>query len=245
MNKIEETVRILLVDDDPSLRALLEQFFVSRECEYHAVPDATDIVAVVNTLRPSIIILDLMMPVVDGLCAMKMLRGAGHTTPIIFLTAQAEDVDRVIGLELGADDYLGKPFMPQELLSRIHAILRRGVKPTAAIKPADHIYRFGKFELNLSSRTLSSAGLPVRINETEYELLGILVAHPMETLSRARLVAMWGRLHAGFTARGIDVPIFRLRRVIEDDPSDPRIIQTIRGIGYMFVPPTQEGSING
>jgi DNA-binding response OmpR family regulator len=241
MNNTDELVKILLVDDDSSLRALLEKFFLSNGCNFHAVKDAVDIVSVVNCIKPSIIILDRMMPDVDGLTALRLMRGGGHTTPVIFLTAQSEDFDRVIGLELGADDYVSKPFMPQELLARVYAILRRGAKPKVLNKHVDTVRRFGEFQLNLSLRTLSRRGVPVRINETEYELLGIMADHPMETLSRARLLAMWSQLHPGFTARGIDVPIFRLRRLIEDDPSNPRIVQTVRGIGYMFVPPVPEG----
>jgi len=138
---------------------------------------------------------------------------------------------------MGADDYVGKPFLPQELLARALALWRRHqyVPNSGAMHTPGHC--FGRFELDTSTRTLRENGEAVRISSSEYGLLSVLVQHPMETLSRSRLLALWHGAYVELTERGIDVPIFRLRRLIEEDPAVPKVIQTIRGIGYMFVPP--------
>lgn len=236
----DDKLSVLLVDDDAALRGLLQNFFQSRQLALSTVADANDLVAVVAARAPSIIVLDLMMPGTDGLAALQQLRASGDTTPVIMLTARAEGVDRIIGLELGADDYLGKPFMPQELLARIHAIWRRHLHIPKSSTPSGGDYRFGRFELDLSTRTLKENGETLRVSNSEYGLLCVLVQHPMETLSRTRLLTLWQGAHVDLSERGIDVPIWRLRRLIEDDPAQPRVIQTIRGVGYMFVPPKSE-----
>jgi len=244
MNIVAETPKVLLVDDDPSLGNLLGRFFSSEGFDFQWRPNAVNLTSDATQLQPSIIILDLMMPVVDGLSALKALRNSGNTTPVIMLTARADDIDRIVGLELGADDYIGKPFMPQELLVRVRAILRRISQPATQIEHVDRLYSFGGYELNRELGTLTLHGLPVRITDTEFELLSIFAAHPMRTLSRTHLTSLWCRLHPRVKDRGIDLPIFRLRRVIEENPAEPRIIQTIRGIGYVFVPPETGSSFN-
>jgi DNA-binding response OmpR family regulator len=235
--------RILLVDDDAALRDLLQAFFDERSLAVTFRQDAHELNQVVMRERPSIIVLDLMMPGIDGLTALSRLRADGDNTPVIMLTARADDIDRVVGLEMGADDYLGKPFMPRELLARIHAVLRRqgaGRSASPTTQRCEPV-RFGRFELDFDSRTLTRDGEPQRLTNSELRLLNVLVRHPMETLSRARLLTLWYGTHSDVTERGIDVPIWRLRQLIEEDPSQPRIIQTMRGIGYMFVPPRAPG----
>jgi len=233
----ENKPTILLVDDDAALRGLLQTFFASRGLPLLTLPGAEGITEFVAVKRPSVIVMDLMMPVIDGLSALRQLRADGDATPIIMLTARAEAVDRVIGLELGADDYIGKPFLPQELLARIFALWRRHQHVPDSGRLSARGHRFGRFELDVDNRTLRENGEALRISSSEYGLLSVLVHHPMETLSRARLLALWHGAYVELTERGIDVPIFRLRRLIEDDPAAPKVIQTIRGIGYMFVPP--------
>ncbi|WP_321863580.1 response regulator [Burkholderia cenocepacia] len=229
--------QVLLVDDDAELRDLLRRFFQQRGIEFSVLHDATNLARRLERERPAIIVLDLMMPGVDGLTALKQLRASGDTIPVIMLTARAEGVDRVLGLELGADDYLGKPFMPQELLARIQAVLRRQGPPrTTAVREKPTPCRFGRFELDFSTRTLLCEGAPVKLTGGEYALLEVLASHPMETLSRTRLIELLHGPDAEVTERGIDVPVWRLRRLIEDDPSNPRRLQTVRGIGYMFIP---------
>lgn len=227
----------MLVDDDAELRDLLRRFFQQRGIEFSVLHDATNLARRLERERPAIIVLDLMMPGVDGLTALKQLRASGDTIPVIMLTARAEGIDRVLGLELGADDYLGKPFMPQELLARIQAVLRRQGPPrTTAAREKPTPCRFGRFELDFSTRTLLREGTPVKLTGGEYALLEVLASHPMETLSRTRLIELLHGPDAEVTERGIDVPVWRLRRLIEDDPSNPRRLQTVRGIGYMFIP---------
>ncbi len=143
----------------------------------------------------------------------------------------------MIGLELGADDYLGKPFMPQELLARIHAVLRRHVSQSDTRAPEQREpVRFGRFRIDFATRTLFRDDEPMKLTGGEYALLEVLAQHPMETLSRAKLLDLLHGPHADLTERGIDVPVWRLRRLLEEDPSQPRVIQTMRGTGYMFVP---------
>ncbi|HDV8348955.1 response regulator [Burkholderia vietnamiensis] len=242
----DSALQVLLVDDDAELRDLLRKFFQQRGIAFSVLHDATNLARRLERERPSIIVLDFMMPGVDGLTALKQLRARGDTIPVIMLTARAEGVDRVLGLELGADDYLGKPFMPQELLARIHAVLRRqGPPPPAVVQEKRALCRFGRFELDFSTRTLLCEGAPVKLTGGEYALLEVLASHPMETLSRTRLIELLHGPDADVTERGIDVPVWRLRRLIEDDPSNPRRLQTMRGIGYMFIPdnPADEESV--
>ncbi|MDN7742018.1 MULTISPECIES: response regulator [Burkholderia] len=242
----DASLQVLLVDDDAELRDLLRKFFQQRGVAFSVLHDATNLTLRLERERPSIIVLDIMMPNVDGLVALKRLRARGDTIPVIMLTAHAEGVDRVLGLELGADDYLGKPFMPQELLARIHAVLRRhGPPQTAVVQQRRAPCRFGRFELDFSTRVLLCEGSPVKLTGGEYALLEVLASHPLETLSRTRLLELLHGPDAEITERGIDVPVWRLRRLIEDDPSNPRRLQTMRGVGYMFIPdsPADEESI--
>ncbi|PRY05803.1 response regulator [Paraburkholderia sp. BL25I1N1] len=232
-------IQVLLVDDDADLRDLLRTFFQQRGIEMSVLHDANHLARRLERERPSIIVLDLMMPGIDGLSALKQLRANGDTIPVIMLTARADDVDRVVGLELGADDYLGKPFMPQELLARIHAVLRRHAQPApAATTPVEkrEALRFGRFRLDFASRTLFRDDEPLKLTGSEYALLEVLALYPMETLSRSKLVDLLHGPYSEVTERGIDVPVWRLRRLLEEDPANPRLIQTIRGTGYMFVP---------
>jgi two-component system phosphate regulon response regulator OmpR len=224
-------IQVLLVDDDADLRDLLRTFFQQRGIDMSVLHDANHLARRLERERPSIIVLDLMMPGIDGLSALRQLRASGDTIPVIMLTARADGVDRVIGLELGADDYLGKPFMPQE-------VLRRHAPPAATPAPVEKrdALRFGRFRLDFASRTLFRDEEPLKLTGSEYALLEVLAQHPMETLSRSRLVDLLHGPYSEVTERGIDVPVWRLRRLLEDDPANPRRIQTIRGTGYMFVP---------
>lgn len=230
-------IQVLLVDDDEALRDLLRAFFQQRGIAFSVLHDATHLERRLERERPSVIVLDLMMPGVDGLTALKQLRARGDRIPVIMLTARADGVDRVVGLELGADDYLGKPFMPQELLARIRAVLRRQGDLDRGAAPERRVScRFGPFELNFGTRTLLREGAPVKLTGAEYAMLEVFATHPMQTLSRARLLELLHGPGAAVTERGIDVPVWRLRRLIEVDPSNPRRLQTVRGVGYMFVP---------
>ncbi|WP_321888809.1 response regulator [Paraburkholderia bannensis] len=239
------STHILLVDDDIELCQLLGKFFRLRGCEFTAVHSAVDLCRTVVRVSPTIIVLDLMLPKVDGLTALNQLRAQDKATPVIMLTARAEDVDRIIGLELGADDYLGKPFIANELLARINAVLRHHRQQPRVAAQSGQLRRFGRFELVPETRTLLRDGQPVKIPLREFMLLEILASRPMEPLSREEIVRLLDGPDTAANERSLYVEVLRLRRIVEDDPARPRFIQTLRGTGYVFVPerPDDEASV--
>jgi two-component system phosphate regulon response regulator OmpR len=185
-----------------------------------------------------LIVLDLMMPGEDGLAACRRLRGGGNAIPIVMLTAKGDDVDRIVGLEMGADDYLPKPFNPRELVARIHAVLRRRppAAPPGAPSSEAETASFGRILLNLATRSMQRDGQDVPLTTGEFALLKTLVQHPRQPLSRDKLMELArGREYEVFD-RSIDVQISRLRKLVEEDPGQPRFIQTVWGFGYVFVP---------
>ena len=228
--------QILVVDDDAELRDLLREYLVRQGIEVSVLHDAATLERRLERERPDLIVLDLMMPGVDGLTALRKLRATGDDIPVIMLTARADDVDRIVGLELGADDYLGKPFNPRELLARVQAVLRRRRTIPSAAPEQREPFAFGRFQLDFQSRTLNQEGRPLTLSGSEFALLKIFVNHPMRTLTRERLLELLHGPEYDGTDRGIDVQVWRLRRILETDPSTPRFIQTVRGRGYVFVP---------
>jgi len=230
--------RILVVDDDHRLRELLLRYLGEQGFEARAVPDATGMDKMLARERFDLIVLDLMLPGEDGLAICRRLRAANAGPAILMLTAKGDEVDRIVGLEMGADDYLPKPFNPRELVARAHAILRRRAPggPPGASAAATEVHRFGEFELNLATRALTRAGKTVPLTTGEFSVLKVLVQHPRAPLSRDKLMELArGREYEAFD-RSIDVQISRLRKIVEDDPARPRIIQTVWGFGYVFVP---------
>ena len=223
------------------MRDLLRTFFQQRGIDFSVLHNANNLASRLALERPSIVILDVMMPGVDGLTALKKLRESGDAVPVIMLTALAEDVDRVVGLELGADDYIGKPFTPLELLARIKAVLRHhsSQMPITGAAPQGN-YRFGRFRLDLATRVLYCDNARMKLTSSNYILLKILVTRSMEILSRARLLDLLYGPGSDITERGMDLSVWRLRRLLEEDPSLPSVIQTVRGVGYMFVPGKNE-----
>ncbi|MEJ8800082.1 response regulator [Trinickia caryophylli] len=228
--------QILVVDDDAELRDLLRDYLVRQGIEVSVLHDAATLERRIERERPDLIVLDLMMPGVDGLTALRKLRAAGDDIPVIMLTARADDVDRIVGLELGADDYLGKPFNPRELLARVQAVLRRRRTVPSAAPEQREPFAFGRFVLDFQTRTLQMDGRPVTLSGSEFALLKILINNPMRTLTRERLLELLHGPEYDGTDRGIDVQVWRLRRILESDPSTPRFVQTVRGRGYVFVP---------
>jgi two-component system phosphate regulon response regulator OmpR len=185
-----------------------------------------------------LIVLDLMMPGEDGLSICRRLRGDRNEVAIIMLTAKGDEVDRIVGLELGADDYLPKPFNPRELVARIHAVLRRRAAPPPPGAPAaaEETVSFGSVTVNLATRELMRDGNANTLTTGEFALLRVLVEHARKPLSRDKLMELArGREYDVFD-RSIDVQVSRLRKLVEDDPSKPRYIQTVWGFGYVFVP---------
>jgi two-component system phosphate regulon response regulator OmpR len=184
-----------------------------------------------------------MLPGEDGLAICRRLRGQGNLIPIIMLTAKGDEVDRIIGLELGADDYLPKPFNPRELVARIHAVLRRQVAPPPPGTPSasDEPIAFGRVLVNLATRELTRDSETTLLTTGEFSLLKVLLEHPRQPMSRDKLTELArGREYEVFD-RAIDVQMSRLRKLVEDDPAKPRYLQTIWGFGYVFVP---DGSKN-
>ncbi len=233
--------KILVLDDDMRLRELLKRYLTEQGFVVDAVPDAAALGRIMARERFDLLVLDLMLPGEDGLSICRRIRASANNIPIVMLTAMGDDVDRIMGLEMGADDYISKPFNPRELLARFHAILRRQPVSTLPGAPGtlhdgQSVVRFGAFEFNLANRTLSKNGEPINLTSGEYALLRVLVSHPRDPLSREKLMDMArGREHEVFD-RSIDVQISRLRRLIEEDSGKPRYIQTVWGFGYVFVP---------
>ena len=230
--------KLLVVDDDLRLRELLKRYLTEQGYSVAVAADAEAMNRSRARERYDLLVLDLMLPGEDGLAICRRLRGGNDTTPIIMLTAKGDEIDRIVGLEMGADDYLPKPFNPRELLARIQAVLRRQAPlpvPGAPTATAN-IVEFGGYSLDLSLRRLSKDGADVTLTTGEFALLKILVSHPREPLSREKLMELArGREHEPFD-RSIDIQVSRLRKLIEPDSAHPRYIQTVWGFGYVFVP---------
>ena len=228
--------KILLVDDDPELRQLLATYLGRHGFDTLLLPDTRQLDAFLERYQPQLIVLDLMMPGEDGLSACRRLRARGETRPIIMLTARDEPVDRVIGLEMGADDYVGKPFDPRELAARIDAVLRRGMPSAAVPVLQGGAFRFGDWEFDRAGRQLSRAGQTVALTSGEFALLNALVSNAGRPMKRERLLELTRGEDSESFDRAIDVQMHRLRRLVEDDPAHPRYLQTVWGVGYVFVP---------
>jgi two-component system, OmpR family, phosphate regulon response regulator OmpR len=228
--------QVLIVDDDPVVRDLLCRFLKENGLDVSVLHDGSSLRRRLERERPSVVVLDIMMPNTDGLRALANLRAAGDDIPVIFVTARGSVADRIVGLELGADDYIPKPFDPRELLARIHTVLRRrGPASTSAPEARDR-FRFGPFELDFATRALLRDGARLPLRDSEFALLKIFVNHPYKVLSRVLIHDLVHHDELAFRDRSLDVPIWRLRRIIEDDPSNPCYVQTVRGKGYVFVP---------
>ena len=227
--------RVLVVDDDPALRELLSEYLTANGLEVEAVGDGAAMRRALAAGMPGAIVLDLMLPGEDGLSLARELR-THSDVPILMLSARGEEIDRVIGLEVCADDYLAKPFGPRELLARLRALLRRS-RGTAAEPdaPASHP-RFGPFQLDLAAHRLLRDGVEIRLTGAEFDLLRVLVERPNRVLSRDDLVSQLKGYDRDPFDRSIDIRVTRLRRKIEDDPAAPAYVRTIRGEGYLFNP---------
>jgi len=235
--------KILVVDDDLRLRDLLQRYLAEQGFGVTTVSDAAGMDKTLSRERYDLLVLDLMLPGEDGLSICRRLRGTRNSLPIIMLTAKGEDVDRIVGLEMGADDYLAKPFNPRELVARINAVLRRRAaqSPPGAPSSETESVSFGGMTVDLAKRTLEKNGESVSLTTGEFALLKVLVTQPRTPLSRDKLMELArGREYEVFD-RSIDVQISRLRKLIEKDPSKPAYIQTVWGFGYVFVPDGKVG----
>lgn len=229
--------RILVVDDDVRLRDLLERYLTEQGFSIKVAADAKEMDSALSNNEIDLMVLDLMLPGEDGLSICRRVRSTGSVMPIIMLTARGDEVDRIIGLEMGADDYLPKPFNPRELLARINAVTRRHARlqPTAPAEETE-VVNIGEFVFNASTRSLSKNGDPVTITSGEFALLKVFVDHPRQPLSRDRLMQLARGRELDVFDRSIDVQVSRLRKLIEPDPSHPRYLQTMWGFGYVFIP---------
>lgn len=237
----QETLKIIVVDDDLRLRSLLERYLVEQGYQVRSVGNYEQMQRLMEREHFHLVVLDLMLPGEDGLSICRKLRQQNNDVPIIMLTAKGDEVDRIIGLEMGADDYLPKPFNPRELLARIRAVLRRKSKDLpGAPSQEETVINFGPFTFNLATREMHKGDQPLPLTSGEYAVLKVLVSHPREPLSRDKLMNQARGRDYSAMERSIDVQVSRLRRMLEDDAANPRYIQTVWGLGYVFVP---DGSI--
>ena len=230
--------KLVVVDDDAKLRDLLNRYLTEQQFEVTLAADSASLNRLMQRESFDLIILDQMLPGEDGLSIIRRLRAANDRTPIIMLTAKGDDVDRIIGLEMGADDYMQKPFNPRELVARVHAVLRRQItndSPGGAMHDIGAV-SFGPFVFDLGTRTLSRDGVRLNLTTGEFSVLKVLVRHPRIPLSREKLMLLARGREYGAFDRSLDVQISRLRKLIEPDPQNPRFIQTVWGVGYVFVP---------
>lgn len=229
------TPRVLVVDDDPGLRTLLEAYLGDSGFAVETAPDGEAMWRVLAGGMPDAIVLDLMMPGEDGLSLARRLRGRSNV-PILMLSARGEEIDRVVGLEMGADDYLAKPFSPRELLARLRALLRRSQGAATEAAPAADQAGFGPYRLDVAGHRLTRDGVEVKLSAAEFALLRIFVEHPLRVLSRDFLIDTLKGYERDPFDRSVDTRVTRLRRKIEPNPAEPVYVRTVRGEGYLFNP---------
>lgn len=233
----KETTKILVVDDDMRLRSLLERYLVEQGFIVRSAANAEQMDRLLERENFHMMVLDLMLPSEDGLTICRRLRQQENDIPIVMLTAKGDEVDRIIGLELGADDYLPKPFNPRELLARIKAVLRRkSTEVPGAPTAEESIVTFSTYTLNLATREMKNGDELMPLTSGEFAVLKALVTHAREPLSRDKLMNLARGRDYSALERSIDVQVSRLRRMLEEDPANPRYIQTVWGLGYVFVP---------
>lgn len=223
----------LIIDDDDRLAAMLATYLGERGLVVERRPDGESGLAEATTGLYDVVLLDVMLPDIDGFEVCRRLRAASDV-PIVMLTARGDDMDRIVGLELGADDYLPKPFNPRELLARIHAVLRRAARTTTTLSAGGEVMRFGRLEIDLGARQVRVGGETRRLTSHQFELLVALAERAGRVLSRDQLMQAVRQEPLEAFDRSIDVHISRIRAAIEDDPRDPERIKTVRGVGYVF-----------
>lgn len=229
-------MKILLVDDEASIERLVSGMIVDAGYEFAYADNGFDALAVAEQEKPDLIIMDVMMPKMDGFSACRKLREQGITCPVIFLSAKGDIVDKGIGFQAGGDDYMVKPFDPRELLMHIEAHLRRASMAANATAAKDEVLHIGRFVLDVAQFRVTKRDERLSLTPKEFKIFYALASNPGIVLSREQLVeAAWGKEFVGETS-SITVFIKKLREKVEDDPSDPQIIQTVWGIGYRLEP---------
>lgn len=236
-----EAEHILVLDDDPEICELTQAYLQQQGFVVHTVQSGEALDSYLDEHAVDLLVLDLMLPGEHGLAVAQRLK-KHRDLPIIIISAQGDDVDRIVGLELGADDYLSKPFNPRELLARIRAVLRRAVRSVEIPEEAVSLVTFGDFALDLAAHQLRRDDADMPLTSGEFDLLAILVAHPNKVLHRDRILDLLTGAERSPFDRSIDVRITRLRSKLEADPANPMFIKTIWGKGYMFCPLTADSS---
>ena len=229
--------QIWLVDDDKEHLRLLGAYLTDQGYEVRGISGGKQLMARLESQRPDLVVLDVMLQGDDGLTLLRRLRSDGDSLPVVILTAKGDPMDRIIGLEQGADDYIGKPFLPRELTARIDAVLRRRVTlPEGAPVAGGGRVEFGGILLDLASRTMLCGGTQVPITSGEFRWLATFVSFPYRPLTRERLLEITRGPGSSTDSRSMDVQVSRIRKLVESDPSRPRYIQTVWGYGYVFIP---------
>ncbi|MFV1999840.1 MAG: response regulator [Acidimicrobiia bacterium] len=223
--------RILIVDDEPELRSMLRQYLTREGFDVAESTTGNDALAAISDSEPDLVLLDVGLPDIDGFEVLRRLRGTSDI-PVIMLTARDDEIDRVVGLSVGADDYVVKPFSPRELVARIQAVLRRGA---GGIRTVNTTLRFTGLTIDETSREVHSEGELVELSALEFDLLVALAQRPNRVFTREQLLErVWGWDYFG-VERVVDVHIGNIRKTLEDDATDPRLIATVRGVGYKFI----------
>lgn len=250
---------LMVVDDEPELRALLSEYFVRHGFDVRVAEDAARARAMIAEGLPQVVLLDINMPGENGLSLARWLRETQPRVGIVMLTTAGESVDRIVGLELGADDYVPKPFEMRELLARTRAVLRRvGLSAVAAAPAASPVaapaapaapsnrVRFGRCELDLDQRRLNGPdGAEIEISAAEFDLLSLFSRHPNRPLNRDQIMEQAHNRGWDVFDRSIDLRIMRLRRKIETNPDKPEVLKTVRNVGYVYVPVTEPRAVEG
>lgn len=222
---------ILVIDDEATIRKVAEAYLTAEGYTVYQAADGNDGLAKFRQLQPDLVVLDIMLPGMNGLDLLQQIRRESEVY-VLMLTAKSEEMDRVIGLTVGADDYLTKPFSPRELVARVKAILRRGRN---SAKEEDAVLRFAQLEIDIERHEVRKNGKLIDLTALDFELLTVLATHAGRVLDREQLLEqVWGYDYFGDT-RVVDVHIGHIRQQLEDDPSNPQFIQTVRGVGYKFV----------
>jgi two-component system, OmpR family, response regulator ResD len=224
--------RVLVVDDEPTIRDVVVRYLRRDGYETLEAADGNRARELIETGEPSLVVLDVMLPGMDGLALCRWIRSRS-SVPVILLTARGDEVDRIVGLELGADDYVTKPFSPRELAARVRTVLRR-LGPQS---PREERITTGDLVIDAAAREVTKAGRAVQLTAKEFDLLRFLAAHPRRVFSRDQLMSrVWG-YEAAYDTGTVTVHVRRLREKLEDDPSRPRLLETVWGVGYRFCPP--------
>ena len=239
LGRTADASRLLIVDDDRETLDLLSLYLGDQGFAVSCVEDGRSMDAWLTENSADLVILDLMLPGEDGLSIARRLR-SDHDLPIVMISARGEEIDRIVGLEVGADDYLPKPFNPRELLARIRAVLRRSASLHDTAGAVSETHEFGPYRLESDTRRLFKGTAEVLLSRAEFDLLTILVTHPHRVLTRDYIMQQLRGLDRDPFDRSVDVRVTRLRHKIEDDPATPTYIRTVWGVGYQFTPEGRE-----